>query len=114
MCSDNFVLHVTNHTNICVVQHGKNNLKILKDDIRIFIAVLSASRYCKSKSIPYRNLCWTDAPGTHIEAVSCAMSRNKFRELLSNLHLAGNTQIDTEDRYCKVQVLFEKLDLSFK
>ena len=42
------------------------------------------------------------------------MSRNKFRELLSNLHLAGNTQIDTGDRYYKSQVLFEKLDLSFK
>ena len=41
------------------------------------------------------------------------MSRNRFREILTNLHLADNTQI-TGDRYCKVQALFEKLNFSFK
>ena len=41
------------------------------------------------------------------------MSRNRFREILSNLHLADNTQI-TEDRYYKVQELFEKLNFNFK
>ena len=33
--------------------------------------------------------------------------------MLSNLHLADNTQI-TEDRYYKIQVLFEKLNFNFK
>ena len=41
------------------------------------------------------------------------MSRNRFREIISNLHLADNTQI-REDRYYKVRVLFEKLNFSFK
>ena len=41
------------------------------------------------------------------------MSRNKFREILSNLHLADNTQI-TDDRHYKVRVLFEKLNFNFK
>ena len=41
------------------------------------------------------------------------MSRNRFREILSNLHLAGNKQI-TEDRCDKVRVLFEKLNFNFK
>ena len=41
------------------------------------------------------------------------MSRNRFRETLSNLHLAGNTQI-TEDRHQKVQLLFKKLNFDFK
>ena len=41
------------------------------------------------------------------------MSRNRFREILSNLHLADNKQI-TEDRYYKVRVLFEKLNFNFK
>ena len=48
-----------------------------------------------------------------IEAVSCAVSRNRFWEILSNLHLADNTQI-TEDRYYRVQVLFVKLNFNFK
>ena len=41
------------------------------------------------------------------------MSRNTFREILSNLHLADNTQT-AEDRYYKVRVLFEKLNFNLK
>ena len=41
------------------------------------------------------------------------MSRNRFREILPNLHLADNTQIK-EDRYYQVQVLFERLNFNFK
>ena len=110
MFSDDLVLYVTNQANLYAVQHGKGNLIILEDEIRFFIAVLLLSRYCK---VPYRNLYWADAPDRHNEAVSRAMSRNKFREILSNLHLPYNTQI-TEDRYYKVQVLLEKLNFNFK
>ena len=110
MFSDDFVLQVTNQTKLYAVQHGKGNLNILEDEIRTFIAVLFLPGYCK---VPYQDLYWAHAPDTHSEAASCAMSRNKFREILSNLHLAGNTQI-TEDRYYKVQLLFEKLNFSFK
>ena len=94
MFSDDLVLHVTNQTNLYAVQHSKGNLDILEDKIRTFIAVLLLSRYCK---VPCRDLYWADAPDTHNEAISCTMSRNRFREILSNLHLADNTQI-TGDR----------------
>ena len=45
--------------------------------------------------------------------VSCAVCRNRFREILLNLHLDYNTNI-TEDRYYIVRVLFEKLYFNFK
>ena len=92
------------------MQHDKGNLSILEDESRTFIAVLLLSRYC---IVPYRDLYCADAPDTHNKGVSCAMSRKRFREILSNLHLADNTQI-TEDRYYKVRVLFEKLDFNSK
>ena len=85
MFSDELVLHVTNQTNLFAVQYGKGNLNILEDEIRTFIAVWSFSRHCK---VPYRNLYWIDAPDTHNKAVSCAINGKKFREILSNLHLA--------------------------
>ena len=110
MLSNDLVLHVTNQTNLYAVQHGKGNFNILEDEIRTFIAVLLLSGYCK---VPYRNLYWADAPDTHNEVVSCAMNRNIFREILSNLQLADNTQI-TGHRYYKVRVLFEKLNFNFK
>ena len=75
MFSDDLVLHVTNQTNLYAVQHGKGNLNILENEIRTFIAVLLLLGYYK---VPYRDLYWADAPDTHNEAVSCAMSRNRF------------------------------------
>ena len=90
---------------VYAVQHGKGNLNILEDEISASIAVLLLPEYCK---VPYRDLYWADAPDAHNEAVSCAMSRNRFRAILSNLHLADNTQI-TEDRYNKVRVLYLKI-----
>ena len=94
MFSYDLLLHVTNQTNFYAVQHGKGNLNILEDEIRTFIAVLLLSGYCK---VPYRNLYWANAPDTHNEVVPCVMSRNRFREILSSLHLADNTQI-TKDK----------------
>ena len=38
--SDDVVLHVTNQTNLYAVQHGKSNLNILENEIRIFVAIL--------------------------------------------------------------------------
>ena len=110
MFSDDLVLHVTNQTNLYAVQYGKGNLNTLEGEIRIFIAVFLLSGYCK---VSYWNGYWADAPDTYNEAVSCVISRNRFREILSNLHLPDYTQI-TEDRYCKVRVIFEKLNYSFK
>ena len=95
--SDDLVLHMINQIKLYAVQHGKGSLNILEGEIRILIAVLLLPRYWK---VPYRNLYWADAPDTHNEAVSCAMSRKRFREILSNLHLTRNTQIK-EDRYYK-------------
>ena len=92
--SDDLVLHVTNQTNLYAVQHGKGNLSILDGEIRTFIAVLLLSEYCK---VPYRDLCWEDAPDTHNEGVSWVMIRKRFWAKLPNLHLADNTQI-TENR----------------
>ena len=50
MFSDDLVLHVTNRTNLYVVQHGKGNLSILENKIKTFIAVLLLSWYCKVPS----------------------------------------------------------------
>ena len=74
----------------------------MKLGLLLGLAVLLSSGYCKVLS---RNLSWADAPDTRkSHEVSCTVKRNRFRKILSNLHLADNTQI-TEDRYYKVQVL---------
>ena len=110
MFSDDLVLHVTNQTKLYAMQHGKGNFNILEDEIRMFITVSLLSGYFE---VPYQDLYWEDAPDIDTEAASCAMSRNRFREILSNLHLVNNIQI-AENRFYKVRVLFETWNLNFK
>ena len=47
MFSDDLVLHVTNKAKLYAVQHGKDNLNILEDEIRTFIVFLLLLGYCK-------------------------------------------------------------------
>ena len=109
MFFDDLVLHVTSQTNLYAVQHGKGNLNILKDEIGLLLQF-----YCRQVIAKFHiEIFIGQMHLTHNEAVSCAMSRYRFREILSNLHLTDNTQI-TEDRYYKVRVLFEKLNFNFK
>ena len=92
------------------MQHGKGNLDFLEEEIGTFIALLLLSGYCK---VPYQDLHWADTPDTNSLAASCLMSRNRFRKILPNIHLADSIQI-TENRYCRVRVQFEKLSFNFK
>ena len=62
--------------------------------------------------MPYRELHWAVAPNTHNVAVPHALSRQRFRDIFSNLHLANNAEINA-DRY-KIRCLFDMLNCNFK
>ena len=81
-----------------------------ESEIRTVIAIILLSGYCK---VPYRELYWTVSPDTHRVAVANAMSRNRFRYIFSNLHLANNAEINA-DRYFKVRCLYVTLNCNFK
>ena len=63
--------------------------------------------------MPYRELHWAVAPDTHDAAVLNAISRQRFRDIFSNLHLANNAEINA-DRYYKMRCLFDMLKCNFK
>ena len=63
--------------------------------------------------MPYRQLYWAVSLDTHNVAVANAMSRNRFRDIFSNLHFAYNAEINA-DRYYKMRCLFDTLNCNFK
>ena len=63
--------------------------------------------------MPRRDFYWDASPDTHNEAVARAMSRNRFREIFLNLHIADNACLN-DDRYYKVRSLFEILSQNVK
>ena len=105
MISCDIITHIIHQTNLYASQKGKN-LNCYESKVITLIAIILLSGYCK---VPCRDLCWSGSPDTHNEAVSNAMSRNRFREIFSCLHLANNAEIN-EDRYYKVRPIFDMLN----
>ena len=109
MFSPDLLTYITSQTNLYASQHGQT-LNADESEIRTVIAIILLSGYCK---VPYRELHWTVSPDTHTVAVANAMSRNRFRDIFSNLHVANNAVINA-DRYYKVRCLFDTLNCNFK
>ena len=95
MFSDNLVLHVTNQTNLYAVQHGKGTMK--EEIWRMKLEFLLQFYCCQGIAKFHIEIFIGQMHLTHNKAVSCAMNRNRFREILSNVHLADNTQITEDD-----------------
>ena len=109
MISCDIITHITHQTNLYASQKGKN-LNCDESEVITVIAIILLSGYCK---VPCRDLYWSGSPDTHNEAVSNEMSRNRFREIFSCLHLANNAEIN-EDRYYKVRPIFDMLNNNLK
>ena len=108
--SDHLLDIITTQTNIYANQHKGLNPPATSEEIKVVISILLLSGYCR---VPYRELYWSTSPDTHNESVSKAISRNRFREIFSNLHIRDNTDIDN-DRYYKVRPLYNILNTNFK
>src|SRR6218665_1936141 len=60
-----------------------------------------------------RRMFWETSEDTDNEAVSSAMSLNRFEELLRFLHVCDNTNLDKTDKLAKLRPLFDKLNKRF-
>ena len=108
--SDDLLDIITTKTNLYANQHKGLNPPATSEDIKVVISILLLSGYCR---VPYRELYWSAWPDTHIKLVSKAKSRNRFREIFSNLRIRDNTDIN-DDYYYKVRPLFRILNTSFE
>ena len=70
------------------------------NEMRLFFAILLLTGYNQS---PRRKMYWQDSSDVLNTAMSSAMSRNRFEELLSVLHLSDNMKLDTSDKLSKVR-----------
>ena len=101
---------ITTQTNIYANQHKGVNPPATSEEIMVVISILLLPGYFK---VPYREMYWSTSPDIHNESLSKAISRNRFREIFSNLNIQDNTDID-DYRYYKVRHLFDILNTNFK
>ena len=89
---------------ICSSQ-GNHSFTIDTNTLKAFIAILLVSGYADMRR---RLLYWEHNEDTHNTTVSSLLSRNRFDEIMQNLHLAHNSNLNEEDKFVKVRPLIDK------
>ena len=98
------------NTNRYASQKGKHNFQTTSGEIMLFIAILFTSGYA---TLPRRRLYWEPSDDVHNTAISNAMTRNRFEELMRFIHVADNDNLPAGDRMGKVRPLFSELNARF-
>src|SRR6218665_1620670 len=106
---DEVIELITTMSNLYAAQQSKQ-LGVTSSEIRLLLAILLISGYVP---LVNRRMFWESSADTHNEAVSSAMSLNRFEELLRFLHVCDNTNLDKTDKLAKLRPLFDKLNKIF-
>lgn len=80
------------------------------DELRVVVAILLISGY---NMVPRRRLYWSSEQDVRNDMIASAMSRNRFDEILSNLHCADNTDLQSDDRFSKVRPLISSINANY-
>ncbi|XP_045107338.1 piggyBac transposable element-derived protein 3-like [Portunus trituberculatus] len=108
--SDDFLKDIVEQCNLYALQQNPN--KPLSLTCSEFEQWLGCSFFMSVSKIPNTRLHWSSY--TMSDAVSSVMSRNRWEEIKSHLHLVNNNTIDKTDKLCKVRMLVDHLKQEFR
>jgi DNA excision repair protein ERCC-6 len=97
-------------TKMYAMQKGKHTFELGEGDIKLFLAILFTSGYAP---LPSRRHYWEPADDIRNIAISKAMTRNRFEEIMQLLHLANNENLTTGDKVAKVRPLLAMINERF-
>ena len=90
--------------------HKNIVLDLTVDELKTFFGILLLTGYVP---LPRRRMYWEKSADTHNSLVANAMSRNRFEQIFSNLHVADNNSLNKDDKFAKVRPLFDALGKKF-
>ena len=99
---DDVIVFIVNMSNLYTNKDkGKQEFKTNASEIRLFIAMLLLTGH---SPLPRRKLYQENSSDIHNAAMSNAISRNRFEEiLLLILHLSDNINLDKQDKMTKIR-----------
>lgn len=80
------------------------------DELLTFYGILLTSVY---SSVPRRHVYWSYDPDVYSGAISDAMRKYRFDEIMDSIHLVDNSKA-TDDSFYKVLCIFSALNDSYK
>lgn len=93
--------YIINQTNLYARRDRDNhNFEISVTELRNFLSILIISGY---STVSRKRMYWELNPDSHNEAISNAMSRNRFDEIMKYIHFADNLQLPENDKMGKVR-----------
>jgi len=101
---------IETETKSYAMQKGKHAFELCAGDIKLFLAILFTSGYAP---LPRRRCYWEPAEDVQNLAISKAMTRNRFDEIMQLLHLANNENILGTDKVAKVRPLLGMINERF-
>ena len=85
-------MHIVAQSNLYARQDkGNHSWSMDEDDCYVFLAILLLSGYVP---LPRRRMFWEKDADCQNPAVADAMSRNKFNDIFSFIHLCDNNKIN--------------------
>lgn len=100
---------VTN-TQLYAGSKGRHGFTTTKEEMKTFIAILLVSGY---SPVPRRRMYWSFDDDIRNEAVSKAMTRDRFEEMMRYMHISDNNRLDLDDKFSKVRPLLAMLNERF-
>jgi len=105
---DNVVEYMVSMTNLYAQRDkGKHGFSIDVNEMRLFLAMLLLTGYVV---LPRLRMYWENKDDVFNKVMSDAMSRNRFEEILSVLHLCDNLKLDSTDPMTKMRPLFSQIN----
>lgn len=104
---DEVIDYIVECTNKFALEQGKLSLPITKSELRLFFAILFLSGY---NVLSRTRMYWETSEDVHNIAVSKAMSRNRFEEILRYIHFCDNSKLTSNDRFGKVRPVWSMLN----
>jgi hypothetical protein len=96
---------LTDASNKYAKDQGNHTFNISPDEFRLFLAILFTTGY---NLLPRRRLYWEPSDDVLNVAISKAMTRNRFDDLMKYLHVADNDNLAVVAKFAKVRPLFNK------
>lgn len=88
----------------------RSSFDVSINELRVVVAILLISGY---NMVPRRRLYWSSEQDVRNDMIANAMSRNRFDDILANLHCADNTDLQPEDRFSKVRPLISSINANY-
>lgn len=97
-------------TTLYVTQQERRVNTVTRQDILGFIGINIIMGY---HNLPSYTHYWCEDPDVSVPFISNVMTRNRFSQILSNIHVNDNKKLDTNDKLSKIRPLIAKANSQF-